>query len=136
MVALGLILLVLSVALAAGVALSNTDSISAEAFGVSVSDLTVGGLFLLGAAVGALALLGLGLMLRGAARKRANKRALKREVQYVRTEQESLAEENARLQAELEQERTAPAYPSGGPMGPQSMPSSTVDVEERGKHRR
>ena len=128
MVALGLILLVLSVALAAGIVLSNTESVSAEAFGVSLSNVSVGGLFLLGTAVGAVAMLGLGLMLVGAARKRAKKRAHKREVEYVRTEQESLAEENARLQAELEQERTAPAYPS--------EPTSSVDVEERGKHRR
>lgn len=128
MVALGLVLLVLSLALAAGIVLSNTESVSAEAFGVSLSNVSVGGLFLLGAAVGAVAMLGLGLMLVGAARKRAKKRAHKREVEHVRTEQESLAEENARLQAELEQERTAPAYPA--------EPTSPADVEERGKHRR
>ncbi len=112
MVVLGLILLVLCLVLGAGIALSNTDPASAEAFGVSLSNVSIGGLFLLGAALGAVAMLGLGLMLAGAARKRAKKVALKREVAHVRTEQETLAEENARLQAQLEQERST--YPDDG----------------------
>lgn len=111
MVALGLVLLVLCLVFGTGLVLSNGDPVSAEAFGVSFADLSVGGLFLLGAAVGALTLLALGLILVGAARKRAKKRALRREVDSVRGEQESLAEENARLQAKLEQERAASTYP-------------------------
>ena len=117
MVALGLVLLVLCLVFGTGLVLSNADSVSAEAFGVSFADLSVGGLFLLGAAVGALTLLALGLILVGAARKRAKKLALKREVDSVRGEQESLAEENARLQAKLEQERTA-STPSGDAAAP------------------
>lgn len=105
MVVLGLILLVVCLLLGAGIVLSNTDTTSAEAFGVSLSNVSIGGLFLLGAALGAIAMLGFGLMLVGAARKRAKKVALKREVKHVRTEQETLAEENARLQAQLQQER-------------------------------
>ena len=112
MVVLGLILLVLCLVLGAGIVLSNTEPAAAEAFGVSLSNVSIGGLFLLGAAVGALAMLGLGLMLVGGARKRAKKVALKREVKNVRTEQETLAEENARLQAQLEQERTT--HPGSG----------------------
>ena len=127
MVVLGLILLVLCLALGAGLVLSNTETTSAEAFGVTLSNVSIGGLFLLGAALGALAMLGLSLMLAGAARKRAKKVALKREVQHVRTEQETLAEENARLQAQLEQERSV--YPGEGD-------AVTGGSEVRGKHAR
>lgn len=126
MVVLGLILLVLCLVLGAGIVLSNTGPASAEAFGVSLSNVSIGGLFLLGTAIGALAMLGLGLMLVGGARKRAKKLRLKREVKEVRTEQETLAEENARLQAQLEQERTT--YPDDGGV--------TEGSEVRGKHAR
>ena len=129
MVALGLVLLVLCALLAAGIALSNTDPASAEAFGVSLSNVSIGGLFLVGVVVGAVAMLGLGLMLVGAARRRAKKAALKREVQSVRGEQESLAEENARLQHELEQQRAAPGHPAGEPRA-----AVAGDPGGRGKH--
>lgn len=125
MVVLGLILLVLCLVLGAGVALSNTDASSAEAFGVSLSNVSIGGLFLLGTAVGALAMLGLGLMLVGAARKRARKLRIKREVKEVRSEQETLTEENARLQAQLEAERTT--YPHDN--------AATDGSDVQGKHR-
>jgi len=126
-VVLGLILLVLCLVLGAGVVLSNTDPSSAEAFGVSLSNVSIGGLFLLGAALGAVAMLGLGLMLVGAARKRARKLRHKREVKNVRSEQETLAEENAKLQAQLEAERSP--YPPGD-----VADGSEPDV--RGKHAR
>ena len=109
-----------------GVALANTDTVSVDAFGASLSGLTVGGLFLLGAALGALAMLGLSLMIAGAARKRAKKKAIEREVHSVRNEQETLVEENARLQAELERKRDAGVYPADG---------SVIDEPARGKHR-
>ena len=126
MVVLGLILLVLCLVLGAGITLSNTDPASAEAFGVSLSNVSIGGLFLLGAALGALGMLGLGLMLVGGARKRARKLRLKREVKDVRNEQETLAEENARLQQQLDAERTT--YPTDG--------VTTDAAETRGKHAR
>ena len=126
MVALGLVLLVLCLIVGAGVALTNSDSVSMEAFGASLSGLTVGSLFLLGAALGALAMLGLGLMLAGAARKRAKKKAVEREVHSVRSEQETLAEENARLQAELERQHESGVYPSDGVQ---------QDEAAHGKHR-
>ncbi len=115
MVALGLVLLVLCVLLAVGISLPNTDTVSAEAFGVSLSNVSLGGLFLLGLATGAVAMVGLGMILIGAARQRSKKRAVKREVSTVRTEQESLAEENARLQAELEQRQQG--FPPAGDAG-------------------
>ena len=110
MVLLGAILLVVCLVLSAGIFFSNTDAITAEAFGVSLSNVSLGGFFLTGVIVGALAVLALGMLLGGAARKRRKRAALKREVRAARGEQETLAERNARLEAELERERTS-AYP-------------------------
>ena len=121
MVALGLVLLVVCVALGAGIVLSNTDAVSAEAFGVTLSNVSVGGLFLLGAAVGALAMLGLALMLAGGARKRAKHKAHKRELRTTEAE-------NARLQDELERTGSVSPYPAG----PESH-SGAVE-ESRGRH--
>ncbi len=109
MVAVGLVLLVLCALLAVGVVLSAGESVNADVFGVSLDRFSIGGLFLVGLIVGVLATIGLGLMLVGAARRRAKRAAAKREVRHVRDERESLAEENARLQAELQ--RTAAAAP-------------------------
>ncbi len=113
MVLLGALLLVLCVLLGVGVYLSNPDPVAAEVFGGRLPEVSLGGLFLLGAAVGLLTLLALGMVLGGAARKRRKKAALRQEVRSARGEQETLAEQNARLQAELERERTA-ALPDGG----------------------
>ena len=110
MVLLGAILLVLCLVLGAGVVLSNTEATSAEAFGVSVTNVSLGGFFLVGVIIGAVAVLALGMLLGGAARKRRKRTALKREVRAARGEQETLAERNARLEAELERERSS-AYP-------------------------
>ncbi len=112
MVLLGAILLVLCLLLVAGIFFSNTEPVTAEAFGLSLSDVSIGGLFLAGVVIGALAVVALGMLLGGAARKRRKQTALKREVRTARGEQETLAERNARLEAELERERTS-AYPPG-----------------------
>jgi uncharacterized integral membrane protein len=109
-VLLGAILLVLCLVLSAGVFFSNTDPISAEAFGLSLSNVSLGGFFIAGVVTGALAVVALGMLLGGAARKRRKRTALKREVRTARGEQETLADRNARLEAELERERTT-AYP-------------------------
>jgi uncharacterized protein HemX len=105
MVALGLVLLVLAALLTLGVVLSNTDPANAAAFGVSLSGVSLGGLFLVGVLTGALAMLGLGMFLGGAARKRHKRVAAKRDVRSARGEAETLAEENARLAAELDATR-------------------------------
>ena len=116
MVVLGVLLLVLAVLVAVGIVLGNGEAVEAELFGVSLENVSVGGLFLVGVVTGVLAMLGLGLILIGAARKRAKRVAAKREVSNVRGERESLAEENARLQAELERSNYANTtpVPSGG----------------------
>lgn len=141
MVVLGLVLLLFCLVLGAGIALGNTEAITARAFGVSLADVSLSGLFLVGVALGAIAMVGLGLMLVGAARKRARKVALRREIRSARDEQESLAEENARLQAELEQERPVTTSPAGTAAGGTAAGGTTAasdddDDELRGRHRR
>ena len=129
MVVLGLILLIACVAVGAAVAVANTASTSLEGFGYSLSGLTLGGIFLVGMGLGALALLGLIMLLGGARRRRATRAAHRREVESARNEQESLAEENARLQAELEETRTVSPYPTGDAGDRAALPA-------HGKHRR
>lgn len=114
MVAVGLVLLVLCALLAVGVVLSAGESVDADVFGVSLDRFSIGGLFLVGLIVGVIATIGLGLMLVGAARRRAKRAAAKREVRHVRDERESLAEENARLQAELQRTAAAPPLAPAG----------------------
>lgn len=109
MVVLGAVLLVLAALLTLGIVLSNTDPANAAAFGVTLANVSLGGLFLVGVVTGAVAMLGLVLFLGGGLRRRHQKVAVKREVRSVRGEKESLAEENARLKSELD---SASAYPS------------------------
>jgi len=129
MVALGLILLVLSGALAAVVALNNTDATSVSAYGYSLSNLNTGELFLFGAITGLVFGLGLALMIAGAGRQRVRRRSLK-------SQRAELADENARLQEELERERSTRAttmadddvYPDEG------RHLADTDVEEARTH--
>jgi hypothetical protein len=117
MVALGLVLLVLSGALALGVVLSNTDPVSASAFGVTLSDVTIGGFFLVGAVTGLAFMLGLVMMAAGASRKRGKRVRTRREVKDVRSEREQLAAENEELRARLDRERPAPISTSADGSG-------------------
>lgn len=137
MVVLGALLLVLSAVLLAGIVTSSTTPVDVEAFGTGLEGVSAGELFVLGACTGAVAVVGLGLLLGGLARSRARRRSVKQEVRAVRGERESLAEENARLQAELEQrERDARTYPGDAPT---SAIREDVDLPEgepeRGRHR-
>jgi hypothetical protein len=117
-VVLGLFLLLISGLLTAGMVLQNTDPAQASVFGQAVTGVTIGGLFAAGVATGAVALLGLLMILTGARRRRARRVGLKRQVRDVREERESLAEENARLKSELAASHNgisdAPAYPETG----------------------
>lgn len=134
MVAVGLVLIVLCALLTAGVVVTNGESVPAEAFGVSLDDVSIGGLFLVGVIVGAVAMTGLGLMLVGAARKRTKRVAVKREVRDVRGERADLAEENARLQAELDRSASVPI--PGGAVGASSESvSADTDPDASGRHR-
>ncbi len=111
MVALGLVLLVLAVLLTLGIVLFNGDPSGAEAFGVSLTNVSIGGLFLTGVVTGVVGTIGLILMLGGFARGRSKKVRSKRAVSSARGEAETLAEENARLQEELAQQRAAAPLP-------------------------
>ena len=110
MIVIGVVLLILAVLASLGVSLYNGGEVSGvEVFGVSVDNVSVGGLFIAGVITGIVGALGLGLILSGLARKRHKKVAVKRQVKSARTEAETLAEENARLQEQLERERNASA---------------------------
>ena len=111
MVVLGLLLLLAAGGLTAAIVVANTDAVTVTAFEQSASGLTIGGLFLAGVVTGAIAILGLTMMLAGLSRRRARRVGLKREMRDVRDERETLAEENARLRDELAASRSAsPAY--------------------------
>ncbi len=135
MFALGLVLLVLSGVFTLGVVLSNTDPVaaSASAFGVSITNVSIGGLFLAGAVAGLIFALALALMLAGAARKRSRRVQTKRTVKGVRSEKDELAAENERLRSELSNRSdVSPAtetYPAG------TGGTETVVEEKRGLFR-
>jgi TRAP-type C4-dicarboxylate transport system permease large subunit len=99
--ALGLILLVLSGVATLGVVLSNSAHVDANAFGISLSNVSVGGLFVAGAIAGLIFGIGLGLMVAGAARKRRRRVETKRTVKGVRSEKQQLEVENQQLRNEL-----------------------------------
>ena len=111
MIALGIVLAVVSGVFALGVVLSNTSATQAEAFGVSLSNVTLGGLFLAGVVTGAALLIGLTLMLAGAIRKRHRRQAIKSQVKSVQGERAGLADENVRLHEELEEQRRRSVVP-------------------------
>ena len=121
MVALGLVLLVLATLLTLGIVFSNTDPSNAAAFGVTLEGVSIGGLFLVGVVTGVLAMLGLTLMLGGSVRRRHKRVEAKRQVRSAKGEAGMLAEENARLAAELEATRHGEPYPAAEPEGRRSM---------------
>ncbi len=115
MVVLGLLLVVLSGGLAAGVALSSSDPVVATAFGVSLSNVSVGELFLVGAGAGLVFGLGLIIAVAGAGRRRAQRRGRTLELRAERDRHEALAQQNAELQEQLERTGGAPVAESVAP---------------------
>jgi predicted nucleic acid-binding Zn-ribbon protein len=75
-------------------------------------------------------------MIAGAGRRRTRRRTLKSEVKAVRNERAELADENARLQEQLERERTSRVTPMAGddvyPV--EARHSAGSDVEEARTH--
>lgn len=106
MAVLGLLLMLAAGALTAGVVLSNTDKISAEAFGVTLSNVSIGGMFIAGALTALAFALGLWLVLRGMRRARRRRVERREIVRDTRDQTASLAAEKARLEQELAQERS------------------------------
>jgi len=85
---LGLILLAAAGVLTAAVVTSNTDSLSVDLWGASVTDVTVGVVFVAGMITTVLAVVGLGLLM-GALRRR---RRIRQERRALRRENEQLAQ--------------------------------------------
>lgn len=106
MAVLGLLLMLAAGVLTAGVLSSNTNKISAEAFGFSLPDVSVGGLFVAGAVTALVFALGLWLLMRGLRRARRRNVERRQIVRDTQKQQASLAAEKSRLEQELAQERS------------------------------
>ena len=117
MVLLGLLLLAACAVVAVEVAISNTDTATFEAFTQSFSDLSMGGLFLLGCVLGAVAVLGLWMIMAGLRMSRRRRLENKHVVTETRSRVDELEDENDALRAELERDRstTATAAATGAP---------------------
>jgi hypothetical protein len=105
MVVLGLLLLAASVGIGGYIAGINTDSLTFDAFGQTYTS-DMWSFFLIGAALGALAVLGLWLMLAGLRRARRRHVEDKEVVMETRSRVDELADENAALRDELARQRS------------------------------
>lgn len=128
MVALGLLLLVLATAFTLGTVFTNGEDAMAEVFGVSLSGVSVGGLFLAGVVAGVVGALGLFLLLGGTLRKRRSRK----DVKATRGEASHLAQENARLKGELDAARTAPVHDTGRDRAPDATRDAAADDSHGG----
>ena len=116
MVALGLLLFALAALVTGGVVFADSADLSVTAFGYALPLLPIGAFFLMGTVTGLVGLVGLGLLSKGAARRRA----ARREARAARRERAELRAHNERLSQDLERERTnagatADPYPVDGP---------------------
>src|SRR3954454_2722832 len=118
MIPLGLLLVIAAGVVGVAVALDNTDPTTVAAFGQSY-DTTTTGVFLAGAVTGFVLMLGLALMTAAARRHRARRRVVRSEVRDAHSEREQLAEENARLRAQVESD---------------PYPTDTTTTTRGGKH--
>lgn len=100
MAILGLLLLLAAGGLAVDMVVQNTSSISVDAVGQTFS-LSPGWLFVAGAAAGAIALLGLSMLVGGMTRARRRRSTLRN----TRSSVQDLQDERDRLAVELERER-------------------------------
>jgi uncharacterized membrane protein YcjF (UPF0283 family) len=103
---LGLILLAAAGVLTAAVVTSNTDSLSVDLWGISVSNLTLGVVFVAGMITTVLAVVGLGMLMAGLRRARR-----------LRQERRELQRENQRLAQRVETAPAGSAPYSGGATG-------------------
>ena len=127
MLPLGLLLVVAAGAVGIAIAMHNTDPATLAAFGQSY-DMTTLGVFLVGAVVGIAAMTGFALMTAGALGRRDRRRVLKTRVRDAHSEKEQLAEENARLRAQV---NDSTVVDSGDP-----YPTESDVSTRRGRHSR
>lgn len=106
MVILGLLLVLLAAAGTTAAVVENTKPTSMVILGLTVSNLSVGGIFMAGVISALVFALGLFMMMGGAARARRRRQQNKTVVKDSRREAAGLAAEKERLERELEQERT------------------------------
>ena len=104
---LGLILLAAAGVLTAAVVTSNTDSLSVDLWGVSVTNVTLGVVFVAGMITTVLAVVGLGLLMGGMRRNRR-----------LRQERRSLRRENEQLSQRVEAAPVADEPPPPGTTTP------------------
>jgi uncharacterized integral membrane protein len=106
MLALGLLLFVVSGVVGLAVVLDNTDSVSMSAFGLTIDNVSLGGVFLAGAVAGLVFMLGLAMMAAGGRKRREQRKTVK----VTRREKVRLETENAELRAKV-----AEPYPADEP---------------------
>src|SRR3954447_25885546 len=100
MLPLGLLLVIAAGVVGVAVAMDNTDPATVAAFGQSY-DMTTTGVFLAGAVVGVVLMAGFALMIAGLLGRRDRRRVARTQVRDARAENDELAEENARLRAQV-----------------------------------
>lgn len=116
----GIILLAAASVFTAAVVTSNTRGVSGDLWGASVSDVSLGTVFLVGMVTAAAALLGLALLLSGlrhTARLRGERRQLRRE-------NERLNQQVTSTSADEETVRSEPARPVAAEAQSTDLPSS------------
>ena len=115
MTAIGLIILLVATGVTLDIVLENTNKLDASVVGQTLTGVNIGGFFIAGVIAGAVALLGLTLLLAGLRRSRTKakeRRHLVRENQGA----SDVAAERDRLAAELEQERARTATQAAAPV--------------------
>jgi uncharacterized integral membrane protein len=122
MALLGLILLAASVSAAVSIAVSNTDTVTFEVFGKTVTSLSPGSLMLLGIGLGVAGLLGLWMLMVGLRRARLRRQESREVELHSRSRMDELEQENARLR-EVAVRREKPTTPVV------AVPTTTRDRE-------
>lgn len=141
MLILGLLLLVAAGVLTAGMLIDNSKGdIRPDIFGYHLPSLNYGELFVVGVATGAVAILGLMLLLSALRRGSRRRRQVRMEGRSKQQREAELQEENARLARELDQQRRAqgaarPGAPAPAPGATQAVgapsPARTAAEERR-----
>jgi hypothetical protein len=123
MVVLGLVLLLGAGVFAASAISSNTGAVGGDLWGLHISNVTVGEVFVAGLATGAVALLGLVMMFAGSRRS-----------QRLRRERRELARENARLVQHVDSGEQRVAEAPGVPVDRNAVPvdRNGVPVDRNG----